>query len=74
MQLMCLVLTSLAKINTEIEESIIQYLRQKIEQSIINNHLLIMLLLRVSTSVRSSSGGYLQWRTSTANSVKDMHV
>ena len=30
MHIMCLVLTSLAKINTEIKESVIQYLRQKL--------------------------------------------
>jgi len=36
MHLMCLVLTSLVKINTEIKESIIQYFRQKIVQSITN--------------------------------------
>ena len=74
MHLMCSVLTFLAKIKTEIKENIIQYLRQKIVQSVINNHVLLMFLLHVSTSVRSSSGGYLQWHTSTANSVKDMHV
>jgi len=55
---------------------IMQYLIQQIAQSVIHNHLSLMFILHVSTSTRSSSGRYthIQSHTSTANSVRDVHV
>jgi hypothetical protein len=55
-------------------EVFIQYLKQQIVQSVINNNLSLMFLLHVSTSTRSSSERYIQRHTSTANSVKDVCV
>jgi hypothetical protein len=49
---------------------IMVYLNQQTEQSITNNHLSLMLLLRVSISTRSFSVRYIQRHTSTANSDK----
>jgi hypothetical protein len=54
---------------------IIQHLVEQIAQSVINNHLLLMFPLRVSTSIRSSRGkGGIHRRTTAENSVKDVRV
>jgi len=45
---------------------------KQIAESIINNHLSLMFVLDVSICTRSSSGSYIQRRTSRANS--KMHV
>jgi hypothetical protein len=48
---------------------VIQYLIQQTAQSIVNNHSsFVMCLLHVSKSTKSSSGGYIQKHTNTANS------